>query len=152
MIKLIRTDTHSEDFIELVKRLDADLAIRDGEDHSFYNQFNKLDLIKYVVIAYDEMIPLGCGAIKEFSTEVMEVKRMFVTLDSRGKGIASLVLLELEKWASELGFKKCVLETGFKQPEAIRLYEKNGYERILNYGQYANVNTSLCFKKELNVK
>jgi putative acetyltransferase len=152
MIKLIRTDTLNEDFTELVKHLDADLAIRDGKDHSFYNQFNKLDLIKYVIVAYKDKIPIGCGAIKEFSPEVMEVKRMFVSLDSRGKGIASLVLIELEKWASELGFKKCILETGIKQPEAIRLYEKNGYERILNYGQYANVDTSLCFKKELGEK
>jgi putative acetyltransferase len=152
MIKLKRTNALNKDFIELVKHLDADLAIRDGDDHAFYNQFNKLDLIKYVVVAYENNIPVGCGAIKEFSPKVMEVKRMYVSLDSRGKGIASLVLIELEQWTSELDFKKCILETGIKQPEAQRLYKKNGYERILNYGQYANVDTSLCFKKELVIK
>ncbi|MFT4668785.1 MAG: putative acetyltransferase, partial [Ulvibacter sp.] len=47
MIKTKRTSSENQDFITLVKLLDADLAIRDGDEHSFYNQFNKLDLIKH---------------------------------------------------------------------------------------------------------
>jgi hypothetical protein len=53
MITIIRTTSDNHDFLELVKLLDADLAIRDGEDHSFYSQFNKLDKIKHVVLAYE---------------------------------------------------------------------------------------------------
>ena len=34
MINITRTDSDNPDFIELVKHLDADLAIRDGADHS----------------------------------------------------------------------------------------------------------------------
>ena len=135
--------------MELVKELDSDLKIRDGEEHVFYAQFNKTDKINYVVVAYEEDIPVGCGALKEYSTDIMEVKRMFVRIDKRGKGIASRMLHELEIWCKELGYKKCVLETGKKQPEAIRLYEKNQYVRIPNYGQYKGVENSVCFEKEL---
>lgn len=149
MIKIIRTDSDNQDFIELVKHLDADLAKRDGNDHSFYNQFNKIDKIKYAVVAYEKGQPIGCGAIKEFNPHTMEIKRMYTSPRSRGKGIATKVLGELEKWATELSYVKCVLETGKRQPEAIELYKKNGYKLIPNYGQYAGIENSLCFEKEM---
>ncbi len=150
MIHLRRTNSTDQDFIELVKKLDADLAIRDGEDHPFYDQFNKLDSIKYSVVAYDESNrAVGCGAIKQFEPTVMEVKRMFVPLELRGKGIAGEILKELEIWAMELGNRKCILETGIKQPEAISLYKKCGYKFMDNYGQYAGVENSVCFEKLL---
>lgn len=149
MIRIIRTDSENEDFIELVRHLDAELAVRDGDDHAFYAQFNKIAKLKHVVLAYEDDKALGCGAIRELPSGDVEVKRMFVPLESRGKGIASLVLLELENWARELSFTRCVLETGLKQPEAIRLYEKNGYEPIPNYGQYIDMGNSVCFGKDI---
>jgi putative acetyltransferase len=148
MIKLVRTNSENPDFIHLVSHLDADLAIRDGAEHSFYNQFNKIALIRHAVVAYENEIPVGCGAIKEFEPTSMEVKRMYVLPESRGKGIAANVLAELEKWATELGYKKCILETGKRQPEAIGLYKKNGYKIIPNYGQYAGIENSVCFEKK----
>jgi putative acetyltransferase len=151
MIRLQRTNSENTDFQKLVRELDADLRIRDGEDHAFFAQFNKIDLIKHVIVAYENEAPVGCGAIKEYATDIMEVKRMYVLPETRGKGIATLVLEELEKWAGELGYKKCILETGEKQPEAIRLYHKNNYLVIPNYGQYANVTTSVCFEKGLHI-
>jgi putative acetyltransferase len=149
MITIIRTNSDNLDFIELVKLLDADLAKRDGADHSFYNQFNKINKIKHAVIAYEDGKPVACGAIKEYSPTIMEVKRMYTLPSSRGKKIASLVLDELESWASVLSYTKCVLETGKRQPEAIELYKKNGYQLIPNYGQYAQIENSVCFEKEL---
>ena len=149
MIKIIRTDSVHPDFIELVKSLDADLAERDGTEHSFYDQFNKIATIKNVVVAYENNQPTGCGAIKEYNPDVMEIKRMYTSPDARGKGIATKILVELEKWAIELGYNKCVLETGKRQPEAIALYLKNGYQLIPNYGQYANMENSVCFKKKM---
>lgn len=149
MITLKRTNSDDVDFQNLVRELDRELAIRDGEDHSFYAQFNKIDAIKYVVVAYENVEPVGCGAIKEFSESTMEVKRMFVPENKRGKGIASLILNELEKWAMELNNEKCVLETGYKQPEAIAMYKKNGYSQITNYGQYIGMDNSICFEKVL---
>jgi putative acetyltransferase len=149
MFTLTRSSSDDSHFISLVKLLDADLAQRDGSEHSFYAQFNKIDNIKHVVIAFKDQEPVGCGAIKEFSPEAAEVKRMYVLPEERGKGLASMILHELEAWAYELSFKSCVLETGKRQPEAIALYLKNGYERIKNYGQYAGVENSLCFAKRL---
>ncbi|MDO6390939.1 GNAT family N-acetyltransferase [Pontibacter sp. BT731] len=150
MLYLKRTDSDDSDFVALVKLLDADLAIRDGEEHAFYAQYNRIDKIKHVVLAYEDEKPLGCGAIKEFVPGTMEVKRMYVLPDGRNKGIASRVLLELETWARELSFEKCILETGLKQPEAIGLYKKSGYQLIPNYGQYVGVENSVCFEKVLH--
>ena len=134
MLTLTRTDSENNDFVFLVKQLDADLAERDGAEHSFYAQYNKIHNIRYVVVALEGDTPVGCGAIKEFSPDAAEVKRMFVTPGERNKGIASRILRELEVWARELCYERCVLETGKKQPEAISLYIKNGYRHIPNYG------------------
>jgi GNAT superfamily N-acetyltransferase len=149
MIKIIRTNSDNKDFHALVKELDAELRFRDGDEHAYYAQFNKIDKIKYVVMAYDLDEAVGCGAIKEYSPDTMEVKRMYVPVNKRGLGIASKILQELEVWVKELHYQKCILETGVKQPEAIRLYEKNNYKMIPNYGQYINMENSVCFEKEI---
>lgn len=149
MIELIRTDSGNTDFIALVKLLDAELAERDGAEHAFYAQFNKTNLLKHAVVAYEGGRAVGSGAIKEFSPGTMEVKRMYTLPESRGKRIAGAVLAELEKWASEMSCTKCVLETGIRQPEAIALYKRSGYVQIPNYGQYLNVGNSVCFEKVL---
>ncbi len=149
MIHCIRTDSENKYFQELVRELDKDLSIRDGADHSFYSQFNKIDKIKYAIVALDNGMPVGCGAIKELTKDSMEVKRMYVPINRRGQGIATKILKELETWAHELKYSKCLLETGKKQPEAIELYKKNGYRIIPNYGQYENVENSVCFEKIL---
>lgn len=151
MIRIVRTDSQSPDFIGLVKHLDADLAERDGKEHSFYAQFNKIDMLKHVIVLYENDKAIACGAMKIFSSDSMEIKRMYTAPGARGKGIASKVLEQLEIWANELGYEKCILETGKKQPEAISLYEKNGYNQIPNYGQYAGIENSLCFEKVVKV-
>lgn len=148
-LKIIRTDSENTDFRELVRLLDEDLAIRDGADHSFYAQFNKVDAIKNVVVVYQNGEAIGCGAFKKYDEKTVEIKRMFVREENRGKGAAVEILTELEKWASESGFEFAVLETGKKQPEAIRLYEKSGYKLIPNYGQYEGIENSVCMKKSL---
>ncbi len=149
MIRTLRTDSSNTDFQQLVTMLDADLKVRDGADHDFYNQFNTITHIRNAIVAYKDDIPAACGAFKEFSADTVEIKRMYVKPEYRGQGIASIILDELEKWADELQYKTCVLETGKKQPEAIRLYEKSGYARIHNYGQYANVENSVCMRKDI---
>lgn len=149
MISCTRTNPENPDFQKLVTALDADLVIRDGEEHAFYNQFNQIAAIKYALVAYENDRAVGCGAIREFSEDVMEVKRMYTNPEDRGKGIASIILNELESWAKELNYSSCVLETGKKQPEAIALYKKHGYKIIPSYGQYKNVENSVCFEKKL---
>ncbi len=147
MLTLTRTTSANADFQALVVLLDADLRIRNGETDEFYAQFNKLDNINHVVVAYHAAVPVGCGAFKEFSDWQVEIKRMYVPPTLRGQGIAQAILAELERWAAEIGYDGCVLETGLQNPEALRLYEKNGYVRIANYGQYAGVASSVCMGK-----
>ncbi len=144
-----RTNSDNQDFQKLVDALDADLKIRDGEDSAFYAQFNKITAIKYTVVAYDSDLPVGCGAIKQYAEDTMEVKRMYVLPAKRGHGIAALILSELEIWAKELHYARCILETGQKQPEAIALYKKQSYQIIPNYGQYEGIANSICFEKLL---
>ncbi len=148
-LEIKRTNSENTDFTNLVKELDAYLKITDGDEHEYYNQFNNIDVLKHVVVAYLDHIPVGCGAIKKFNDEAVEVKRMFVSLDKRGSGIAQKIVSELEIWTKELGYQKCVLETGTRQVEAVKFYQKCSYKKIPNYGQYANMENSICFEKLL---
>lgn len=149
MITLKRTNSDDIDFINLVALLDQDLAIRDGEDHAFYNQFNKTDKIKHAVVYYENDIPVGCGAFREKESDKTEIKRMYVHPDHRKKGIASAILKELEIWAKEVGYAYTILETGKNQPEAINLYQKQEYTIIPNYPPYEQMDNSVCMKKTL---
>ncbi|HSF89301.1 MAG TPA: GNAT family N-acetyltransferase, partial [Saprospiraceae bacterium] len=115
----------------------------------FYAQFNTLTNIRQVILAYAGDHPVGCGAFRLYDAQSVEIKRMFVHPDYRGRGIARMILDELELWAKESGFHESMLETGFNQPEAIALYSKAGYEVIPNYGPYEKVTTSVCMRKNL---
>jgi GNAT superfamily N-acetyltransferase len=150
MVRLVRTDSNNPDFIALVKELDAYLKITDGDEHSFYNQFNAITSLQHAVVAYKNLQPFACGAFKAFNKNSVEIKRMYTLPNARGEGLASMVLNELENWALELNYNSTVLETGVRQTEAIQFYKKNLYTRIPNYGQYIGIKNSRCFKKKLS--
>ena len=149
MIRFVKTPKDNPDFVNLVKQLDQYLATIDGEEHAFYKAFNKSVELDHIMVAYIEDNPVGCGALKHFDQDTLEVKRMFVIPSQRSKGIASQLLMELEAWARALSYKNCVLEVGKRQPDAVHLYQKNGYELIPNYGQYIGIANSLCLRKNL---
>jgi GNAT superfamily N-acetyltransferase len=149
MITVKRTNSEDGDFRRLVEMLDVYLDEPDKTAHSECKTFNRIDTIRYAVVAYSANEAVGCGAIREYSPGTVEIKRMFVSEKARRKGVASQILNELESWARELGFKKCILETGEKLPEAINLYQKNGYSAITAYGQYEGLNGSVCFEKNI---
>ena len=151
-VNLKRTDSDDADFRALVVRLDEYLAKMDGAEHSFYAQFNKTDKIRNVVVAYEDETAVGCGAFREYGSQTVEIKRMYVREDVRGRGIASGILAELETWAKELDYSEYILETGKKQQEAVALYRKSGYEIIPGYGQYLNVENSVCMRKVAGLK
>lgn len=146
---LIRTDSAHSDFRNLVKSLDATLAEHNGDADDFFAQFNTLDAIKNCIVAYVDDMPAACGAFKPFSEDTVEIKRMFTDPEFRKRGLGSAIVKELEHWAKELGFKKAVLETSQDLTQAISVYEKNGFYKIPNYGQYIGVDTSVCFEKIL---
>ena len=149
MTSFLKTDSTNKDFQQLVQLLDADLKFRDGDEHTFYAQFNKIVQIKNVIICYIDDYAVGCGAFKIFDEDSVEIKRMFVRPEFRGRGLGLEILRALELWAAESGFSACVLETGKKQPEAIQLYQKAGYGIIPNYGQYMGIENSVCMRKLL---
>jgi len=149
MNSFIRTSSGNKDFQFLVALLDKELSVRDGDEHAFYSQFNKIANIRNVVIFYVDEKAVGAGGFKEYLPGKVEIKRMFVLPEHRGKGIAFQILQELEKWAGELNYSECILETGKKQPEAIALYQKSGYKIIKNYGQYEKIENSVCMSKSI---
>lgn len=149
LLKFIRTDSDHLDFCQLVAELDEELKIRDGENFQYYADLNRTAFLKYVIVVYENEIPVGCGSIRDFEQGIMEIKRMYIIPAKRGLGIASGILLQLEEWAKELGAATCILETGKNQPEAIAMYIKNGYHSIQPYGKYTGSENSVCFKKIL---
>jgi putative acetyltransferase len=149
MLKIIRTAAENPDFQALVLLLNQELAEIDGDEHDFYHQFNSIENLKYCMVGYSETEPVVCGLIKPFGDDSMEVKRMYTLKGSRGKGLATKLLKELEVWASEMGKTYCLLETGRRQQDAVALYLKNGYQVIPNYGQYIGIENSVCFRKKL---
>lgn len=149
MIRLVQTISDNKDFQDLVSLLDQGLLVTDGHEFSFFAQYNKTDRIKNVIVAYFNDIPVGCGAFKEFAPRTVEIKRMFVKEEFRGKGISKTILKALETWAKELEYEQAVLETGIMLDAAIQLYKKAGYEVTPNYAQYIGVESSVCMKKTL---
>lgn len=149
VIRLLRTNSHHPDFQKLIVLLDAGLTGQYENHATDYAPHNLVGYIETVVIAYSGDKAVGCGCFKKFNDTHVEIKRMFVDPEYRGRGIASAILHELETWARALGHLSAVLETGNKQVEAISLYIKAGYKRIDNYGPYAGLEESLCFGKEI---
>ena len=145
-MKLVRTNSEDPDFKKLSALFDDYLVDIDGDEKDFFAFYNNVALDTVLVI-YENSEAIGCGAFKKFDTTTAEIKRMFVHPNHRNKKIASLILNELELWANDLGFTSFILETSPKLTSAIALYEKKGYQLILNYGQYIGVENSICMKK-----
>ncbi len=149
MFTITKTTSQNPKFLQLVSELDKQLAIRNGSAHEFFAQFNKVDAIQHVIVAMDDTVAVGCGAIKVWDNKTMEVKRRYVIPDARGLGISKQIITTLEQWAKELGYSRCILETKSDMVPAIKLYEKCGYQRIPNYDQYIDVSSSVCFQKKV---
>lgn len=146
---LLKTSSDNPHFHGLVAQLDAHFSPLNGDKDDFYMQFNTIDALKHVILAYQDGKLIGCGAIKAFSDTAMEVKRMFVVPELRGQGIASSILNHLENWVVALGYSETVLETLKSGVKVVAMYTKNGYEVIPNYGQYKSIDTSICLQKRI---
>ncbi len=135
-----------KDFLLLSNELDEYLngAIGGEEKREKYKGFNHLDTMDYVIIAYEENQPVGCGALRKYSEESIEVKRVFVREAFRKKGVAAGILERLITRAREQGYENIILETGEFLPASVRLYTRSGFEKIQNYGAYVNMEESLC--------
>jgi GNAT superfamily N-acetyltransferase len=147
-MKIIRTTYVNPEFQKLVAQLNEDLARRDGKDHPLA-QFNEISNLNYVVLVLLDNKPVGCGAISNYNQTAMEVKRMYVTPSYRGQKLGECILSELENWTKELGLNKCILFMGINQPEAMKLYLRNNFSVIENYGKLKNIPDSICLAKTL---
>jgi len=147
MFTIIKANSDNPGFKALIKLLDQDLLGVFGEQQAFFDQFNKTDAIKQVVVLYAADEPIGCGAIKQYDERTMEVKRVYVKPGFRGQKLGLKIMQQLESWTKELGYTHCILETGRGLDNAIKLYQNNGYRVIDNYGQYIGVENSICMMK-----
>ncbi len=147
MINYKRTNSSDPHFKELIRQLDADLTITNGDEQAKFAEFNRVDKVKWVIVAYHNNQPIACGGFK-INGKRAEIKRMFVNKNYRGQKIGEQILKELENWAREDGFIGAILETGINQHEAQNLYKKLGYNIIPNYGPYVNFSDSICMAKD----
>ena len=147
-MKIIRTTYLNPEFQELVAQLNTDLANRDGKDHPL-SQFNEIIHLKHVVVVYLKNKAVGCGAITKYDLVATEIKRMYVTPAHRGQQLGENILSELENWTKELGLSKCILFMGVNQPEAMKLYLRNNFSVIENYGKLKDIPDSICLAKTL---
>ena len=107
----------------------------DDRDDNEAMSFNPRDATiprSVFILATLDGVPVGCGAVRPISGEVVEIKRMYVREMARGLGIGRAILAELERLAVSFGYSRIALETGVRQPEAIALYERGGFTRIAN--------------------
>ena len=106
-------------------------------------------------VLYEDEAPAACGGVQFFGDpkgadeSYGEIKRMYVRPEFRGRGYAKQMLKHLEELATAKGFSKVRLETGISQPEAIGLYERNGYYKIPPFGDYWDDPLSFFYEKTL---
>jgi hypothetical protein len=148
-ITIKRTNSNDAGFQQLIVALDNELWNELNEDQAKYDQYNKVPDLTTVLVLYVDEKPTASGCIKKYNETTVEVKRMFVVKEHRGKGLSSMILKELENWAIELDFQYAILETSIHFKAARSLYTDAGYKVIDNYDQYAGLEESVCMKKEL---
>ncbi|MDD3335522.1 MAG: GNAT family N-acetyltransferase [Eubacteriales bacterium] len=144
-----RTNGHDCDFIENCRLLDQELDRRVGKEvqDKQYRVYNQIDSIEQAIVVYQDDRPIAGGAIKRYSPDSAELKRIFVQPDWQRQGIGKELVIRLTEWARELGYQKLVLESAKALSEAHALYRRHGFEGIPNYGPYKGMDESLCMAK-----
>ena len=151
-LTILRADIDSPEARELHALSAQEFAWRYPDDGPNGSPLLRADLAPgrgALLIARADGRAAGCGALRTLEGTTGELKRMFTRREWRGQGVGRALLRELECVARELGLRRLVLETGIRQPEAIALYERGGFERIPPYGGYADSAISLCLQKDL---
>jgi GNAT superfamily N-acetyltransferase len=143
------TDGQDQDFIALCRQLDNFLndLVGGERNRSEYVNYNALQDIHNVWIAYEKDIPIGCVSLKERTDRTGEIKRVYVAPIYRRKGIALKLLEELEHTARQSGYSRLILETGNLLDASVHLYVKLGFHVIDNYEPYVNMPKSVCYEK-----
>lgn len=110
------------------------------------------DDVELVLLALVDDEVAATGTLRRLPDR-WEVKRLFIGARHRRLGLASAVLAGLEDAARERGTTEVFLQTGNRQPEAIALYERQGWERVEVFAPYDPADgISVCFRKELTAR
>jgi GNAT superfamily N-acetyltransferase len=140
------------DVQRLISQLNSDLYSRYPEPGALIFSLDTADIVDGVgalLMAELDGEPVGCGAFRVMDDQpgAAEIKRMYVTLSGRGKKIGSALLAELERTAAAVGARRFALETGPRQPEALRIFEAAGYVVCEPWGEFVGKELSVCMEK-----
>ena len=142
----------SADARRLIDALDAHLASRYTPEQRFGPNLKPAQIapgLGTFVVARADGRAVGCGAVRLLDPTTVEVKRMYVEPEMRGRGVAKEILAYLEAAGRELRAERAVLETGIYQDEAIGLYRRAGYTEVACWGEYTTSPTSVCYEKRI---
>ena len=137
--------------LEIIGELDAALMQQpypQESRHAFDPEKLVREGVAFFILRKDD-IPASCGGIKLFGAEYGEVKRMYVRPAFRGLGLAQAILDHLANHARENNINILRLETGIYQVDAIKLYERFGFQRRAPFGEYKKDPMSIYFEKAL---
>ncbi|MEO8450448.1 MAG: GNAT family N-acetyltransferase [Gemmatimonadota bacterium] len=86
-----------------------------------------------LLLAADDGVPVGCGALRASEGSRCEMKRVFVRPSGRGLGVGRALVSRLLAEARTIGYTEVVLDTLPMMTEAQRLYEELGFRDIPPY-------------------
>jgi putative acetyltransferase len=147
-----RVDIYSSTARDLILALNSELSGRYPEQGACHFRLDADEVAPgrgAFLVAYRFGKPIGCGAIRRIETETGELKRMYVCLEERCRGVGRAIVDALEAEARKLRINKLMLETGIRNPEAIALYERMGFSHIPPFGEYVGSPVSVCMAKQL---
>ena len=150
VVQLEAVDAAALEARQLIDALCAELQERYGTPASPFSPEEARGPRGAFIVARVADKAVGCGAFRPLDHTTAEIKRMYVAPDGRRRGVARAVLRELERRALTIGYHTVRLETGIYQPEAIGLYESEGYQRIEPYGHHIGEEISVCYEKVLS--
>jgi len=136
----------------LIRALNAELSQRYPEEGANHFRLDAEEIAPgsgALFVAYIDDQAIGCGAVRAIEYGAAEIKRMYVSPEMRGRGVGKTILAALEKEALSLGATRLVLETGSRQPEALALYQRAGFNLIPAFGEYVGCVLSVCLEKRL---
>ncbi len=132
----------------LVAEFEAEMQVRYGGGGEPMHPVTDMDIVDFLVARVDGAAA-GCALLRRHSPELAEVKRMYVRSDFRRLGLGAKLLRQLVSVARDTGFTVVRLETGLAQPEAIAMYESEGWQPISGFGQYAASDSQRAFELRL---
>ena len=148
-VRIERLDPSSATAMALIGELDRYLLTLYPPESNYLDSAAELSRPHvHFLGAFEGRRLIGCGAVKLLDGYA-EIKRVYVTPGWRGKGAAAGILKELENIARKASLHTVRLETGTRQPQALRLFELSGYARTGRFGSYPDDPLCVFMEKTL---